>query len=55
LLIQLKKIDQLGSPRGFAGFTQAFLPRQAVDRGLFAGIGTPGESDFQPFIRIKLG
>ena len=50
LCINLKKIDQLGTARCFAGFTQIFLLGQAINRTGFASIRTSRESDLGTFI-----
>ena len=54
LRVDFEKVDQLGSPRGFAGLAQVLLTRQPVDRARLAGIGATGKSNFATRILDQL-
>ena len=48
-VVQDEEIEQLGTSRGFRGARQVGVS-EGVQRARLAGIGAPGESDFQAFV-----
>lgn len=55
LIIQIKKINQLGTAGGFTGSSQIFVLAQGIERTGFAGIGAAGKGHFGGAIGGKLG